>query len=358
MSDIDSTAATQAPSFSQIRYAELNFPHFIMADLDNFYSSQPSPVPSQDFPTSNARSPSPAGRSPKRRRLNSSFPENHYNSNHYDHDVDLNCHPAPFLPSHSATDLHSLFHGTQPFEPHPRSFLGHDREFMSHILSSRGVVHRAGAITRHIHIPGLRFGVEYVPVISADNTNFVGWRREAKTWPMDNGRYLQQSFTFPHYLTQQADVRIDLGFSSAAVSLQTPPGQARPLLQQERVPNAGGKVKNLSRFEVEAAKSAFYKFQEGQNQMDNLRNLVYHSLTKKSGWNDLDFEIVGWSPQFELGERLDFDTMIALTGSLNLSYVNTISAYVAETWPHLGPYILPCFRKAVEKRSCFGEYFS
>ncbi len=168
-----------------------------MADWDNSHSSQPSPERSQDLSISNARSPSSPGRSPKRRRRNSSLIENQHNSNHYDHEGDLNRHPAPVLPSHSGPDLPSLFHTTQPFEPHPRSFLGHDREFISHILSTRGVVHRARQIAQHIHIPGLRFGFEHFPVISADNTNFVEWREKAETWPMDKVRYLQHSFTFP-----------------------------------------------------------------------------------------------------------------------------------------------------------------
>jgi hypothetical protein len=197
MSDIDSTAATRAtPVSPTTRYADQS--SRMNQCSHTSYSHHASPEPSQDASASHARSPSPAGRSPKRRRLDSSFPENRYDENHFNHAEGSGHYSSPHLASQSAPNVPILLNGAGPFEPQPRTFLGHDREFMSHILSTRGVVHRGRATTRHRqHNPGSRFGVEDLPAISADNSSFVGWREKADTWPLEKGCHMQRSFTFP-----------------------------------------------------------------------------------------------------------------------------------------------------------------
>jgi len=147
---------------------------------------------------SHPRSPSPEGRSSKRRRVESAFPEIPANSNHFNTSDGSNHYLSHHLASQSAPNLPVLVSGARPFEPQPRTFLGHDREFMSHILSTRGVAHWPRATTRHrLHIPSFRSAAEHLPVISADNASFIGWREKADTWPMEKGRHMQQSFTFP-----------------------------------------------------------------------------------------------------------------------------------------------------------------
>jgi hypothetical protein len=120
------------------------------------------------------------------------------NASPFDHLDSSTNYSSPHLASQSAPDIPLLSSGTDTFEPQPRTFMGHDREFMSHILSVRGVAQRARVTVRHSpHIPGSRFGVENLPVISAGNASFVGWREKADTWPMEKGRHIQRSFTFP-----------------------------------------------------------------------------------------------------------------------------------------------------------------
>jgi|SRR5450432_2696048 hypothetical protein len=145
------------------------------------------------------RSPSPAGRDAKRRRVDAWFPEhsNHLNNEHNAADV-VHDH-GPFRPSHSAPHLPLVLDLRRQFEPQPRTFLNEDREFMSHIISTRGVMGRTTDIKRTFdRLPSLRRILEHLPVISADKLYFIGWREKTDTWPTDKVSHVQRSFTFPN----------------------------------------------------------------------------------------------------------------------------------------------------------------
>jgi hypothetical protein len=89
---------------------------------------------------------------------------------------------------------------SEPFALHPRTFLGHDREFIPHVLSTRGVQPRTMTMLQSLsHVPGIQRILEYIPVPSADGSRFVGWRHKADTWPLEKGRYIQRAFTSPDW---------------------------------------------------------------------------------------------------------------------------------------------------------------
>jgi len=142
------------------------------------------------------RSPTPQGRSPKRRRLNHHATSHTYHTepspDNVNGDADLSF-SIPDPASLQGLSSHHLSSGAS------RNFLGHDREFMLLIISERGV-ERLTAEPVQFH-PGptaaVRHELDHLPVASSDTLRFIRWRNKAVTWPLDRGRHPPRSATSP-----------------------------------------------------------------------------------------------------------------------------------------------------------------
>jgi hypothetical protein len=129
------------------------------------------------------RSPSPAERSPKRRRLHSPS----HNGNE-DFSGLMNGHLSSDPASSSSSSLPDRL-GL------PQTFLGQNREYLSLIMSQRGV-ERVDTQPRVLSSPlSAHSMLQQSPVAAADNMHFIGWRDKIETWPTDDGRHIRRCLT-------------------------------------------------------------------------------------------------------------------------------------------------------------------